>query len=133
MGRVLDTRGGGGAESHTIIGFSPDHGDQLFEHGITGKNCFFEPSVRVPLMVSLPGRITPARYDELIETVDLLPTLFEFIGLLEPGATVVATEFPRALLADWGLPVSPDRAGEPVRAEMLYSRDGEPLAVRLLD
>ena len=52
---------------------------------------------------------------------------------LEPGTTVVTTEFPRALLADWGLPVSPDRAGEPVRAEMLYSRDGEPLAVRLLN
>jgi hypothetical protein len=52
---------------------------------------------------------------------------------LEPGTTVVATEFPRALLADWGLPVSPDRAGEPVRAEMLYSRDGEPLAVRLIN
>ena len=52
---------------------------------------------------------------------------------LEPGSTVVTTEFPRALLADWGLPVSPDRAGEPVRAEMLYSRDGEPLAVRLVN
>ena len=52
---------------------------------------------------------------------------------LEPGTTMVTTEFPRALLADWGLPVSPDRAGEPVRAEMLYSRDGEPLAVRLLN
>ena len=51
---------------------------------------------------------------------------------LEPGTTVVSTEFPRALLADWGLPVSPDRAGEPVRAEMLYSADGEPLAVRLI-
>ena len=52
---------------------------------------------------------------------------------LEPSTTVVATEFPRALLADWGLPVSPDRAGEPVRAEMLYSADGEPLAVRLIN
>jgi hypothetical protein len=52
---------------------------------------------------------------------------------LEPRTTVVTTEFPRALLADWGLPVSPDRAGEPVRAEMLYSADGEPLAVRLLN
>lgn len=51
---------------------------------------------------------------------------------LEPGTTIVATEFPRALLADWGLPVSPDRAGEPVRAEMLYSAGGEALAVRLL-
>jgi len=52
---------------------------------------------------------------------------------LEPSTTVVATEFPRALLADWGLPVSPDRAGEPVRAEMLYSADGEALAVRLIN
>lgn len=52
---------------------------------------------------------------------------------LEPGTTVVATEFPRALLADWGLPVSPDRAGEPVRAEMLYSADGEALAIRLIN
>jgi hypothetical protein len=51
----------------------------------------------------------------------------------EPSTRVVTTEFPRALLADWGLPVSPDRAGEPVRAEMLYSADGEPLAVRLLN
>jgi hypothetical protein len=52
---------------------------------------------------------------------------------LEPGTTVVSAEFPRALLADWGLPVSPDRAGEPVRAEMLYSAEGEALAVRLLN
>jgi hypothetical protein len=52
---------------------------------------------------------------------------------LEPGTTVVETEFPRALLADWGLPVAPDRAGEPVRAELLYSPEGEALAVRLVN
>ena len=52
---------------------------------------------------------------------------------LEPSTTVVQTEFPRALLADWGLPVEPDRASEPVRAELLYSPDGEALAVRLIN
>jgi hypothetical protein len=79
------------------------------------------------------------------ETLAALPPVVEsdpgpFVALrpleriaLEPGTTMVTTEFPRALLADWGLPVSPDRAGEPVRAEMLYSADGEPLAVRLLN
>src|SRR5437763_16845026 len=51
---------------------------------------------------------------------------------LEPGTRVVTTEFPRALLADWGLPVAPDRAAEPVRAETLYSADGEALAIRLV-
>ncbi len=52
---------------------------------------------------------------------------------LEPQATVVTTEFPRALLAQWGLPVAPERAAETVRAEMLYSAEGEPLALRLLN
>jgi hypothetical protein len=52
---------------------------------------------------------------------------------LEPGTTLVTAEFPRALLADWGLPVAPDRAGEPVRAEMLYSSNGEALAIRLVN
>ena len=51
---------------------------------------------------------------------------------LEPGTTMVETQFPRALLADWGLPVAPDRADEPVRAELLYSPDGEALAIRLI-
>jgi hypothetical protein len=48
------------------------------------------------------------------------------------GTTVVETQFPRALLAGWGLPVAPERAAEPVRAQMLYSAEGEPLAVRIV-
>ena len=84
IGRILDELKRTGRMANTLIVFCSDHGDQLFEHGITDKNCFFEASVRVPFMVSLPGRIQPARYDQLIETVDLLPTLFEFIGLPEP-------------------------------------------------
>jgi hypothetical protein len=52
---------------------------------------------------------------------------------LEPAATVVRTEFPRAYLAQLGLAVAPERAGEPVQAELLYSADGEALAVRVLD
>jgi arylsulfatase A-like enzyme len=84
IGLLLDTLEASGVAANTIIVFSSDHGDQLFEHGITDKNCFFEPSVRVPFMFSLPGRVKVERHDELIETVDLLPTLFEFIGLPEP-------------------------------------------------
>jgi hypothetical protein len=48
------------------------------------------------------------------------------------GTTIVDSQFPRALLAGWGLPVAPERAGEPVHAQMLYSAEGEPLAVRLV-
>lgn len=52
---------------------------------------------------------------------------------LERDATVVTTTFPRALLANYGLPVSPERAGEPVRADMLLSTSGQPLALRIIE
>lgn len=88
----------------------------------------------VSWMVRAPGAVTPPA--ETVAAEDPGPFLalkpLERIAL-EPSTTVVATEFPRALLADWGLPVSPDRAGEPVRAEMLYSADGEALAIRLIN
>ena len=49
-----------------------------------GKNCFFEASVRVPFMIRMPGQVKAKQYDELVETIDLLPTLFELAGLPEP-------------------------------------------------
>jgi arylsulfatase A-like enzyme len=61
--------------------------------------------VRVPFMISLPGRIKPAPHDELIETVDLLPTLFEFIGLPEPRACEGRSFAP--LIADLGRAYEP--------------------------
>lgn len=88
--------------------------------------------VRTPsaLPVTQPDAAIPVAADDSGPFLALKP--LERIAL-EPHATVVATEFPRALLAQWGLPVSPERAGEPVRAEMLYSAEGEALAVRLLN
>ena len=92
----------------------------------------------VSWMVRIPGGEVPATWSlpPAASVEDPGPFLalkpLERIAL-EPSTTIVATEFPRALLADWGLPVSPDRAGEPVRAEMLYSADGEALAVRLIN
>lgn len=84
VGLILDTLDEVGAANNTIVVFTSDHGDQLLEHGLMGKNCFFESSVRVPLMIRLPGRVTPGTYDELVESVDVLPTLFELAGLPEP-------------------------------------------------
>jgi len=84
IGLILDVLERTGQDENTIIVFTSDHGDQLLEHGLMGKNCFFEASIRVPFLISLPGRIRPGRYEQMIESVDLLPTLFELIGLKEP-------------------------------------------------
>jgi hypothetical protein len=49
----------------------------------------------------------------------------------EPAPRMVETEVPRTALAPLGLSVTPENAGDPVRAEMLVAADGEPLALRL--
>jgi hypothetical protein len=49
----------------------------------------------------------------------------------EPAPRLVETEVPRTMLAALGLPVTPENAGEAVRAEMLVGAAGEPLALRL--
>ncbi|MEZ5398522.1 MAG: sulfatase-like hydrolase/transferase [Bryobacteraceae bacterium] len=79
--RALDETGQG---ANTIVVFSTDHGDQLLEHGLMGKNCFFEDSIRLPLLVRCPGQARPGRYDQLVEQVDLAPALLEWCGVAVP-------------------------------------------------
>jgi hypothetical protein len=49
----------------------------------------------------------------------------------EAAPRMVETDVPRSALAPLGIPVTPENAGDPVRAELLVSADGEPLALRL--
>ena len=48
---------------------------------------FYEPAVRVPLLVSWPERIAPGGvHDQLVELVDIAPTLLDAAGLpTHPG------------------------------------------------
>jgi hypothetical protein len=49
----------------------------------------------------------------------------------EPAPRMVETEVSRSSLASLGLPLTPENAGDTVRAEMLLGADGQPLALRL--
>jgi hypothetical protein len=50
---------------------------------------------------------------------------------LEPSPRIIETNIPRMLLANYGVSVSPETAGDQVRAQMLVSASGQPLAFRL--
>src|SRR3546814_11143320 len=60
-----------------------DHGEMLGDHGIYLKGpYFYEPAVRVPLIVAWPGTIAGGRsVPEMVELVDLAPTLLDAAGL----------------------------------------------------
>ena len=51
---------------------------------------------------------------------------------LEPQPRLIETAVPRMWLASYGVPVSPELAGDSLRAEMLVSANGQPLAMRFL-
>lgn len=85
------------------------------------------------LMLSLHA---PLHHDHLALAVD---DGFDFIALesaerieQEPNAHVVQADVPRTALAALGVPVTPQNAGDFVRAEMLVGADGSPLALRLV-
>jgi choline-sulfatase len=84
VGRILEELERSGKAQDTIVIFTSDHGDQLLEHGLQGKNLFFEASVRVPLLLCVPNHVPPAKHPELVETIDLMPTILNFCGIPVP-------------------------------------------------
>ncbi len=123
IGLILDALKAAGAVDNTIIVFSSDHGDQMLEHGLFGKNVFFESSVHVPFMIACPGRIAAGGYDAFAESVDVVPTLLELIGIEEHGNCQGRSLL--ALIDGAGRPYTPREAvfGENVIPEVITSRD----------
>ena len=82
VGRVLAALEETGQRENTMIVFHSDHGEMLGDHGIMMKGpYFFDCAVRVPLIVSWPGRFKPGlRSDALVELIDLPPTILEACG-----------------------------------------------------
>jgi arylsulfatase A-like enzyme len=83
VGRLLDALERTGQREETLVIFMSDHGELLGDHGIYLKGPFFyEPAVRVPLVMSWPGEVEAGLVsDALVELTDLAPTLCDAAGL----------------------------------------------------
>ena len=84
IGDLLDTLERTGQRDNTVIVFTSDHGEFLGERGMWFKKHFYEPSLKVPLIIT-GGAFTKGRAATPASLVDLLPT---FMGIAEgPGWT----------------------------------------------
>jgi arylsulfatase A-like enzyme len=70
-----------GIAEKTVFIFTSDHGDMQGSHGLKNKNIFYEESVRVPLIVKVPGGPKGIVSDELVSSVDLFPSIIGYAGL----------------------------------------------------
>lgn len=87
VGRMLRTLEDTDQRGNTLVIFTSDHGEMLGDHGLVLKGCrFYEGLVRVPLILSWPGRIQAGVVSQaLVELMDLAPTLLEAAGLDVPA------------------------------------------------
>jgi choline-sulfatase len=90
---------------NTLVIYTSDHGEMAGHHGIWQKQCFYEPAVKVPLMLRLPSGET-GRVAQNVSLVDVLPTLLEVAGV----------EMPPDLPGDSLLRIARHQANETTRA-----------------
>lgn len=87
VGRLMEELSTRGLADDTIVLFTSDHGDNLGSHGDFNKATIWEEALRVPMIVTSPGRIVPRVADTQIATlIDVMPTLLGLSGIECPPA-----------------------------------------------
>lgn len=106
VGRILDRLESHGIRNDTLVVFVSDNGFSCGHHGFWGKGNgtrplnMYENSVKVPAVMSHPGRIpTGLVQPAMVSAYDFMPTLLEYLGLpLPEGRNLPGRSFLPALL-----------------------------------
>jgi arylsulfatase A-like enzyme len=89
VGMILDALEERGLAENTIVIITSDHGDNLYEEGVTlGHGLTFNGGARsnhVPLLFHVPGT-EAATIPEQVRTIDIAPTLADLLGAPKPGS-----------------------------------------------
>ena len=97
VGQILASLRKHELDEETLVVFLSDNGPWLSygEHAGSafplrgGKLTTFEGGVRVPCLLRWPGKIGPARVsDEMVTSMDLLPTIAKLVGASLPSHTI---------------------------------------------
>jgi N-acetylglucosamine-6-sulfatase len=111
IGRVFDTLKERGELDSTLVIYMGDNGFAFGEHGLIDKRTAYEESMRVPLLARCPELFSGGRTArEVVANVDIMPTVFDAMGLNVPSGGDGQS---------W-LPVAAGKASATWRKELLY-------------
>jgi N-sulfoglucosamine sulfohydrolase len=78
VGELLAQLKRSGKADNTLVVYIGDHGADL----LRGKRTSYEGGLRIPMIIRWPGKAKPAQvHQELVSTIDLLPTVLEATGV----------------------------------------------------
>lgn len=82
LGRLLAAVEAHGLAENTLIAFVSDHGDNLGSHHLHNKDCLYEESIRIPLILRWMQQLAPGvNRTQLAQIIDIAPTLLSLCGL----------------------------------------------------
>ena len=82
VGTILDAVEASPHRDNTLIFFTSDHGFHVGEKNFLYKGSLWEPSTRIPLIISgVPGAAQGAECDHPVSLIDIYPTFNELLGL----------------------------------------------------
>jgi len=85
IGRLLDRLEKLDLARNTLVVFTSDHGEMLGDHGMMSKMVFYEGSVRIPLLMRLPGVIKPGTVVTApVSHLDCYATILDYLGVSGP-------------------------------------------------
>jgi choline-sulfatase len=121
LGELLATLDETGQANDTVVLFTSDHGDMLAERRMVQKRCFYEWSVRVPLVLRRPGgEGAGATVAHPVSLLDVAPTLLDLAGVEErlplDGRSLLDPDPGRTVLSEYHV--------EKVRAPCFMARRG---------
>lgn len=109
LGRIMAYLRDNGLEDNTMVVFYSDNGFLIGEHGLIDKRNAYQPSVRVPLLISAPGLLPQGDTNEVpVRNLDLAPTFLDAAGVQAPdqfeGKSFLPVAAREISAGEWGVP-----------------------------
>ncbi len=85
IGRVINKLKTTGKYDNTLMIVLGDHGFLTGQHGPWFKHVTFKEALKAPLIIKMPKGVSNKKVNELVEFVDIYPTICEAVGINKPA------------------------------------------------
>lgn len=124
IGRVLDALEDLGLAENTIVVLWGDHGWNLGNHKLWTKHSTFESALRTPLLIKIPKVTKGQRNNDIVEYIDVYPTICELVGVKKPshleGVSLVPLFYDKPLHKNYAVSKFKD-AVTLIKGDMFYT------------
>ena len=85
VGEMMAYLKSSGLDENTVVVYTSDQGFYLGEHGWFDKRWMYEPSMKMPFIISYPPMITPqSKANDMLLNIDFAPYLLDLAGIPIP-------------------------------------------------